>query len=153
MSTQANPLDFSFNLAGVETAYPALAVGEYPVTFEKWETKPTKNDGEIMVRFTVSTLEPAFTVRGNTQEPPGFKLGFNITLPSANTPADQVTIRNRQMALFLDALYKTTQENRPPFNSETLNAAIGKPFIVVIKKAKDDQYGETEIKGYKPIPE
>lgn len=148
-----NPMDFSFSTKGVDTAFPSLAVGEYRVSFDEYKLKPTKNPGEFQFRIGCSTQEPATDTKGKEHKP-GFKLGFNLTTPVGG---DNDEIRIKMMAQFLDALLGTDDslegdKARPDFNSATLNSAQGKQFIVIVKKSKDDTYGETEVKGFKFIP-
>lgn len=150
-----NPMDFSFTMKGVDTAFPSLAVAEnIPFRFIKWEPKSTKNPGEVMLRIQVETLEPATDTKGREQKP-GFKTGFNIILPNEATPEDQLKMRQAQMALFIDAMHGTNEDNRPDFSAELLNASIGKTFLASTKKSKNDEFGETEISGrsFKHIPE
>lgn len=143
-----NPMDFSFSMKGVDTAFPSLSVGEHRVAFNGFKVKPTKNPGEHQFRVEVSVQEPFIDTKGKLQKE-GFKSGFNLTTPVGG---DNDEIRIKMMARFLDALGGFDENSRPDFCTATLNGFIGKNFIVVVKKSKDDTYGETEIKDFKFIP-
>lgn len=155
MDPSANPMDFSFSTAGVDTSFPSLAVADYPVRIEKWEIKDAK-DNQKMVRLTLETLEPATDTRGR-QHKPGFKLSTNLTLPTgtADSPGEHDEIRLKNIASFQDAVLGLGDDgaaSRPAFNSAFLNEAIGKKVKAVVKASKDTTYGDTEIKGFKHIP-
>jgi hypothetical protein len=155
MSDQQNPMDFSFSMKGVETAFPSLATAEYRVAFNGYKVKPTKNQGEHQFRIECATQEPATDTKGKSH-PPGFKVGFNLTTPVGG---DNDEIRIKMMAQFLDAVHGVADEKgwpdgeRPDFSGPVLNEHIGRQFIIVVKPAKDTQYGDTEVKGFKFIPQ
>lgn len=148
----SNPLNLNLNLKGVDTSYPALAVGDYRAQIAGYEIKESsKTPGLFMLNIKLETLEPANDAKGKLLDPP-FKFSSNLTLPGApGAEPDHEEMRLKSLASFVDAVFNATAETRPDLNDETLNQLIGKQVIVKIKKSKDDTYGETEVKGFKAI--
>jgi len=145
------PLNIS--IKGIDTSMPTLAVGEYRVRITGHEFKESqKTPGMWMVRIKGETEEPATTTKGATVKP-GFPVSTQLVLPGyPGSDEEKDAIFTRNIAAFVDAVFGTDQDTRPDFSQELLDQIVGKIVIVKIGKAKDDQFGETEVKSFKNLP-
>ena len=145
--------NLNIDLTQTDTSFPALAVGDYRTEIKKTEFKEsTKTPGLWQFIVTVALLEPATDVKGKTVNP-GFELNARLTLPGGpGVPPEHEEMRMKQLATFIDAVFNNEdQATRPAFDEATINALPTKQVIIVVKKNKDTDYGETDIKSFKPV--
>ena len=139
-------------LKGIDTSFPSLAVGDHRVSIAAADLKESsKTPGLWMLKLQLETQEPSNNTKGQVMAP-GHKFFTNITLPGqpGATPENE-EMRFKSLASFVDAVMGTTQETRPDFDDAFIAALKDKQTIAVVKKAKDDSFGETEVKGFKPL--
>ncbi len=148
----SNPFDMNISLAGVDTSYPTLSVGDHLVQIITIEPKESGNTpGLWMAKVSLETLEPTHDAKGKSVEP-GFKFSANVTLPGQPGVAPEVEeIRIKSLAAFVDAALGTDISNRPDFSQETADKMINKKLRAVFKKSKDDKFGETQCQSFKAI--
>lgn len=145
--------NLNIDLSQTDTSFPALAVGDYRTEIKKTDLKESqKTPGMWQFLVTVALLEPATDTKGKTVEP-GFSLNARLTLPGApGAQPEHEEMRMKQLATFLDAAFNNEDmASRPAFNEATINALPGKQIIIVVKKNKDTDFGETDIKSFKPV--
>jgi len=146
-------LNLNISIAGLDTSYPSLAVGEVLAQINSITPKEsTKTPGLYMLAIGMETLEPSEDSKGKKLDP-GFKFSSNLTLPNGeNQEHDEMRLKS--LGSFVDACLKTDQTTRPDFSQEVVDRIIAEKakVKVVIKKSKDDTFGETEVKGYKALP-
>lgn len=150
------PLNTNIDLSSTDTSFPSLVAGEYPVSVVGFESKTTKNAGQIMLRVELHLQTPAKDCKGNDLTP-GFPVFTNLILPGA--PGEEKKdreFREKLITLFFDSVFNTSNlDNRKAsewkgeLSNESLNACVGKVVKVLIKPSKTTTHGETEVKGFK----
>lgn len=145
--------NLNIDLTKTDTAFPSLAVSDYRCEIKKTDFKEsTKTPGMWQFIITLALLEPANDVKG-VQLNPGFEVNARLTLPGApGAQPEHEEMRNKQLAVFIDAVTKNEDmATRPQFNEDFVNSLPGKQVIAVVKKNKDTEYGETDVKSFKPV--
>jgi len=144
--------DLNINLKNVDTSFPSIAVGDVlssVLSVVPEESK--KTPGLWMLKVSFETLAPTTDTKGKDL-PPGFKYAARITLPGQSGAEEHDEMRLKSLCLFIDGCLGTSTEagDRPGLN-EAMSLVVGKQVLVSFKKSKDDQFGETEVKGYKHV--
>lgn len=147
----------TLNLKTVDTSYPTLAVGQHVAVIESVVVKQSENKpGLYMLQVKLVTEEAASSAQGKVLNP-GFKFNANIVLPGGpveateKMTAEQIEeLRTKNLCVFIDGAFNTTQETRPD-NIPQPDEFRGKKLIVVITKNKDTTYGETQVNSFKAI--
>lgn len=144
--------NLNISLKDVDTSFPSIAVGDVlsavrAVTLEESKKTP----GCWMLKVDFETLAPTFDTK-DKELAPGFKFAARLTLPGQVGAEEHDEMRMKSLCLFIDACLGTSDEAKDrPELAEAINLVVGKQVLVTFKKSKDDQYGETEVKGYKYV--
>lgn len=136
-----DPLNLNFELSDVDTSNPSLGVGEHPMIIAKteikaWKTDPSKHSLVVSLKLADEALD----TNGNPI-PPGLFMFYRLSLQQQEGAFDF----RKDLARFTEAVFG----ERRNLDAATLQEALGKTVLAVVKPAKDTTYGETEVKGVK----
>lgn len=135
-------LDLDIPLEGVDTDYPSLSVGKHPVEIVGQAIKPgKKNPTDKYWTLTLKTLADTENTKG-APLPAGFQTFYRLGLQER----EGFDFR-RPLAKLVEAAFG----QKLNFNKDTRDAIVGKHIVVVVKKSKDPEYGETEIKDVEAL--
>lgn len=120
-----DPLQITVPLTGVETEMPLLPEGDYD--FQIVESAPAVNKKNTGYNWNMKlALTSPATSTTNTPIHPNFPVFVNnIALQPSEDSADKEAYK-RSIADAIDGIFGTTKDNRPDFNKELWESAVGR---------------------------
>lgn len=122
-----DPLNVNVPLAGVDTSIPLLPEADYPVQIKESTVDPNKDKTGLNWNIKFATTEPTKSVDGRDVKP-GFPI-FSVYALQAREDSKDAEAFKRQLGQAVDAIFGTSKDNRPDFNRELVNSAVGRPVI------------------------
>lgn len=127
-----DPLNFSIEGNDVDTSFPLMAEGDYPFQIVESVVKPNKRQDGRNWSLKLASTSPIPNVDPSKGPiAPNANVFLQVAMqaaPDAETPDGF----KKNLFATIDAIFNTTQGNRPTFNPETVNAALGKTVIAHI---------------------
>lgn len=147
------PFDIVVDLAGLDTSVPHFQSGKYPFRVKSAEVVYKKDDEtkkNLKVQFTNLQEEQAY--EGGTMRP-GMVVSKFFPLQQSDDPKAPNYLVD--IARFIDAAFKTGQDDRPPLSAETIAQLPGKDLELAVRtdKNKDTDEIQTSVVGFKPLAE
>lgn len=144
-----DPLNISIPLEGVDVDMPLLPEGDYPAQIKESTPKPNKRgDGyNWNLKFGLSTNAVAVDGR---EIHPDFPLFHVVALQPAPDSTDKDAYL-RGLSETIDGIFGTNKTNRPNFNKELWERAVGQ--IVKLRLTIDEYKGVKSNKVKKIVKE
>lgn len=119
-----DPLSFSLPQQGVDTSFPLMAEGDYEFQISESAPVPNKRQDGYNWKLKLNSVGPIPGVDGKDLAP-NAAVFHTIALQPAPDATDPNGFR-RGIADATDAIFGTNKDNRPDFNKELWEAAVGK---------------------------
>lgn len=119
-----DPLNISVALSGVETSIPLLPEGDYSVQVTESTVDPNKDKTGLNWNLKLGLASTAVALDGREVKP-NFPLFAVYALQAREDSKDPEAFK-RSICDTVDALFGTDKSNRPDFNMELVQAAVGK---------------------------
>lgn len=121
-----DPLSIELKQAGVDTTFPLMAEGEYEFQIVESVPKPNKReDGYNWNLKLASTAEIPNVDPAKGPIAPNSNVFHTVALQAAPDATDPQGFR-KSIASTTDAIFGTDISNRPDFNKELWESAVGK---------------------------
>lgn len=148
-----DPLNISIPLQGVDTELPKLPDGDYLCQVVESCPKPNKDNTGYNWNLKLALINPATATDGRTINP-NFPLFDLCALQAKEDSTDKEAFR-RGIGERLDAIFGTDKTNRPDFNKDTWEAAVGKTVVATVyldEYPKGSQQFNNKIRRLKKAP-
>lgn len=122
-----DPLSINIPTTGVDTSFPLMAEGDYEFQIVESAPKPNKRQDGYNWNLKLASVAAIPGVDGRDLAP-NANVFHTIALQPAPDATDPQGFR-RGIADATDAIFGTTKDNRPDFNKELWEAAVGKRVI------------------------
>lgn len=122
-----DPLNVDIQLGDVETSVPLLPEADYALQVAESTIDPNKDKTGLNWNLKLVTTTPATSVDGRDVAP-NFPV-FTVCALQAREDSKDPDAFKRMIAQTIDAIFGTTKENRPNFNRELVDAAVGKQVL------------------------
>ncbi len=141
-----DPLNLNIDIENHDASRPIMPQGEYAGVITASAVVPSKNSpGNFNWMITMSTSEVVQSTKG-TPINPGYKMTRYLPL-QASEKQKEAGMENSfkdQIALTVDAIFGTSQGNRPAFTQELVTQATGKDVkAAVVVRAADGAFPES----------
>lgn len=132
-----DPLRVDIELEGVDASLPLVPEQDVPVQISEATVDPNKNKTGHNLNLTLKTTTPLTSPDGREIKV-GFPLFTTYGLQPAEDSKDPEGFR-RNISGMVDAIFRTSKENRPRLTPELIASMVGKEVIahVVIDSSYD----------------
>lgn len=144
-----DPLSISIPLEGVDTSMPLLPEADYDFQIVESIPKINKRQDGYNWNLKLSLLSPATSTEGKPINP-GFPIFHTVALQAAPDAKDAEGFK-RGLGEAIDAIFGSTKENRPRFNKELWEAAVGKSVRAHIVVDNYEGKDNNKVKRLKKI--
>lgn len=119
-----DPLSINIKQEGVDTSFPLMAEGDYDFQITESLIKPNKKQTGFNWSLKLASISAIPSVDGK-EIAPNAAVFLQIALqPSEEATDPRAFVRGISDAT--DAIFGTTKDNRPDFNKELWESAVGK---------------------------
>lgn len=125
-----DPLNATVQLKGIDTSIPLLPEGDYVVQVKESSVDPNKDKSGLNWNLKLGLTSPATSVDGRDVKP-DFPL-FTVFALQARDDSKDVEAFKRNLGQAVDALFGSTKDDRPDFNRDLVDAAVGKTAIATV---------------------
>lgn len=122
-----DPLNIQLDGRGVDTSTPVLPAGDYPLQIVESTIQSNKAQSGLNWHLKLATTQEYTSPDGKSIRP-NFPVFMDIALQPAENSTDAEAFK-RQVFAAQDAVVGSDASNRPLFNHEFVQQAIGKTVI------------------------
>lgn len=142
-----DPLNISIPLAGVETDFPLIPVGDYPLQISESQAEANKDRTGFNWKITLQTTQPITSPDGRE-----VKVGTKLFVYCALQPkadADDKEGYIRALSSTIDGILGTDKTNRPNFDAALVKGVLGKMVVghVTIEQYQGKNNNKVQVKG------
>lgn len=125
-----DPLNVAIPLAGVDTSMPLIPEQDVLVQIVESSIDANKDKTGLNWNLKCASTAPLTSTDGRDVKP-NYPFFTTFALQARDDSKDTDAFR-RNLGEAVDAIFGTTKENRPDFNRELVNSAVGKTVLAHI---------------------
>lgn len=127
MPELTDPLNISVELAGVDSSIPLLPEGDHLFQIVESVVEANNEKSGMNWNLKLALVNPTTAVDGREIKP-NFPVFMSVALQAKADSKDPDAFR-RNICDAVDAIFNTTKENRPNFNAQLVQEAMGKTVL------------------------